>query len=76
MYSDSGAPLREERVTTVRKKPHLHLELYLSSVTGGMRTPIVPCDSQHVTLHGPSTPRDQGFHQREIVHEDAEGCRV
>ena len=26
MYSDTGAPLREERVTTVRKKPNLHLK--------------------------------------------------
>ena len=24
LYSDTGAPLREERVTTVRKKPNLH----------------------------------------------------
>ena len=34
MYSDTGAPLHDERVTTVRKKPNLHPELYQR-----MRTP-------------------------------------
>ena len=28
MYSDTGAPLSEERLTTVRKKPNLHPEHY------------------------------------------------
>ena len=50
-YPDTGAPLREERVTTVRKKPNLHLEFYQRSVTDGVRTRIVSHDSQHVTLH-------------------------
>ena len=43
MYSDTGAPLHDERVTTVRKKPNLHPELYHQEVTGRMRTPIVSC---------------------------------
>ena len=43
MYSDTGAPLHEECVSTVRKKPNLHPELYQRDVTGGMRTPIVSC---------------------------------
>ena len=43
MYSDAGAPLHEECVTTVRKKPNCHPELYQRDVTGGMRTPIVSC---------------------------------
>ena len=38
-HSDTGAPLHEERVMTVRKKPNVHLELYQRDVTGGMRTP-------------------------------------
>ena len=33
-------------------------------------------DSQHVTLHVPFDARDQGFHQRGIAHEDAEGCHT
>ena len=28
LYSDTGAPLREERVITMRKKRNLHLEFY------------------------------------------------
>ena len=50
-YSDTGAPLHEGRVLTVRRKPNLHPELFLRDVTGGMRTPIVSYGSQHVTLH-------------------------
>ena len=34
LYSDTGAPLREERVVTVRKKANLHLEFYQIGVTG------------------------------------------
>ena len=51
LYSDTCAPLREERVITVRKKPNLHLEFYQRGVTDGVRTQIVSRDSQHVTLH-------------------------
>ena len=50
LYSDIGAPLREERVITVRKKPNLNLEFYQRGVTDGVRTQIVSRDSQHVTL--------------------------
>ena len=50
-YSDTGAPLREERAMTVRKKPNLHLEFYQRAITDGVRTQIVSRDSQHVTLH-------------------------
>ena len=51
VYSDTGAPLRQKRVKTVRKKPNLHLEFYQRGVTDGVRTQIVSRDSQHVTLH-------------------------
>ena len=50
LYSDTGAPLREERVITVRKMPDLHLEFYQRGVTDGVRTQIVSRDSKHVTL--------------------------
>ena len=40
LCSDTGAPLREERVVTVRKKPNLHLEFYQRGVTDGVRTHI------------------------------------
>ena len=54
MYSDTGAPLHEERVITVRKKPNLHLELCQQDVTCGMRTPDRVC--QHVAPRVPFTP--------------------
>ena len=40
LYS-AGVPVREERVTTMRKKPNLNLEFYQRSVTDGVRTQIV-----------------------------------
>ena len=36
-YPDTGAPLRDERVITVREEPNLHLEFYQQNGTDGMR---------------------------------------
>ena len=52
VHSGTGAPLHEERVETVRKKPNLHPELHQRDFTGGMRTPDRVL---HVTLHVPLT---------------------
>ena len=76
LYSDTGAPLHEELVTTVRKKPTLHLELYQRDVTGGMRTldRVLLQPARDTTCA--FLARDQGPHQRGIAHEDAEGCHT
>ena len=51
LYSDTGAPLHEERVITVRQKPNPYLEFYQRGVTDEVRAQIVSRDSQLVTLH-------------------------
>ena len=75
-YSDTGAPLREERVIPVRKKSNLHLEFYQRGVTDGLRTQIVSRDSQHVTLHVLLTPETKDPINEESAHEDAERCHA
>ena len=36
IHPNTGAPLHDVRVISVRQKPNLHLESYLQGVTGGM----------------------------------------
>ena len=76
VHYDTGAPLHEERVITVRKKTNLHLELYQRNVTGGRRTPDrvlwLPARDTTCAFHA----RDLRSHQRGIAHEDAEGCHT
>ena len=77
MYSDTGAPLHEERrVITVRQKLNLHLEVYQRDVTGGMRTPggVLWQRARDTSCAVDGT--DQGSHQRGIAHEDAERCHT
>ena len=50
LFSDTGAPLHDGRVTTLRKKPNSHPERYQRDVTGGMRTPIVSCTRSFMCL--------------------------
>ena len=76
LYSDTGAPLREERVITVRKKPNSHLEVYERGVTGGMRSPIMSCDSQHVTLHVPLTPETKDPISEELLMKMRKGLTL
>ena len=71
-YADTGVPLHEERVTTVRKKPNLHPELYQRDVTSGMRTPDRVL---HVTVQ-PLTVETKDAINEGTAHDDAEGCHT
>ena len=52
MYSDTGAPLHEERVITVRQKAEFYILRSISEMSQvECGHPVVSCGSEHVTLH-------------------------
>ena len=43
LHPDTGAPLHEERVITVREEAKLRPEFHLQDVTDGTRSPWISC---------------------------------
>ena len=76
LCSDTGAPLHEECVMTVWKKPNSHLEPYQRGVTGGMQTPDRVLWQRARDTSCAFDGRDQGSDERGIAHEDAERCHA